>query len=105
MYLLRQGSNLSDIFQRLLWPPLNLPLALRWQMNKSTWNRSESGETSPSQLEVRCLCASDPVRPPWICSLSMSMQALTHTLSHSIMVSNGVGADGVARPAQQTAAE
>lgn len=55
-------------------------------------------------LEVNCLFASDPVWPPCLCSLSMSMQALTNTLSHSIMVSNGVRADGAARPAQQTAA-
>lgn len=43
--------------------------------------------------------------PPSFCSLTMHMQALTHTLSHSIMASNRVQADGAAGPAQQTVVE
>lgn len=57
-------------------------------------------------LLLFCFCSVCPVHcahPPCFYSLTVHMRALTNRLSHSIMASNRVKAEGAARPAQQTA--
>lgn len=56
-------------------------------------------------LYIQCITLTLPAPTLHLYSLTMHMQALTHTLSYSIMASNRVWADGATGPAQQTVVE
>lgn len=83
MYLLQQGSNLSDIFQRLY-----LPLALIWLMNKSTWDRNESGETSQTVAAGSQVSSCFRSSAPTLALLTKYVHASTY--KHSVTLHHGL---------------